>query len=62
MSYVSLSPSSVIIMLFVIYSEIWAPLTLAESEDGQHFVAFLAKEMVEDWELLCDVQFYIYSA
>lgn len=62
MNYVSLNPSSVITMLFVIYSEIWAPLILGESEDDQHFIAFLAREVVEDWELLCCVQFYISSA
>lgn len=62
MSYVSLSPSYAITMLFVMYSEIWAALILAESVDDQHFIAFIAKEMVEDWELLCSLQFYIYSA
>lgn len=62
MSDVSLSPSYVVTMLFVMYSEIWAPLILAECEDGQHFIAFVAKEMVGDWELLCSLQFYIYSA
>lgn len=49
-------------MLLVVHLEIWAPLILAESEDGQYFIAFLAKEMVEDWEPLCSVQFFIYSA
>lgn len=53
MSYVSVSPSSVTITLFVIYSEIWALWILAESENGERFIAFLEKEMVEDWELLC---------
>lgn len=34
---------------------------MAEFEDGQVFVAVVAKEMVGDWELLLFLQLYIYS-
>lgn len=61
MSNVSFSPSYVNTMLFVTYSEIWAPLILAQYEGGQRFIAFVAKEMVGEWELLRSLQLYIYS-
>lgn len=34
---------------------------LADFEDGQHFVAFIAKGMVGQWELLRSPQLCIYS-
>lgn len=43
------------------YSEMWNPLILAEFEDGQHFIALVAKEMVGEWELLLSLQLHTYS-
>lgn len=37
------------------------PFVLAEFEDCHHFIAFVAKEMVGEWELSRFLQLYIYN-
>jgi len=61
MSDVSFSPSYAITMLFNVLRDL-GPLILAEFEDGQHFIASVAKEMVRQWELLHSLQLCLQCA